>query len=79
MSQVNLGRGIAAGAVGTAAMTMLMLGAPLMGMPKMPIGEMLGTFLHIGSAAGWAMHVVIGLMLALIYAAWFAERLPGGP
>jgi uncharacterized membrane protein YagU involved in acid resistance len=79
MSQVNLGRGIAAGTVGTAAITMLMLGAPLMGMPKMPIGEMLGSFLHIGSAAGWTMHIVIGLVLALIYAAWFAARLPGGP
>ncbi len=79
MSQVNVGRGIVAGAIGTAAITMLMLGAPLMGMPKMPIGDMLGTFLHIGSAAGWAMHVVVGLTLALIYAAWFAARLPGGP
>jgi uncharacterized protein DUF6789 len=79
MSQLRVGRAIAAGAVGTAAMTMLMLGAPLMGMPKMLIGEMLGSFLHIGSAAGWAMHVVIGLVLALIYAGWFATRLPGGP
>src|SRR5260370_13819999 len=79
MAKLNLGRGLLAGAVGTAAMTMLMLGAPLMGMPKMPLGEMLGTLLHIGCAAGWAMHVVIGLVLALIYAAWFAARLPGGP
>jgi uncharacterized protein DUF6789 len=79
MAKPNLGRGLLAGAAGTAAITMLMLGAPLMGMPKMPIGEMLGSFLHIGSAAGWAMHVVIGLVLALIYAGWFATRLPGGP
>src|SRR5260370_21664373 len=79
MSHLRIGRAIAAGAVGTAAITRLMLGAPMMGMHKMPIGEMLGSFLHIGSAAGWAMHVVIGLMLALIYAAWFAARLPGGP
>lgn len=79
MSQLRGGRAIAAGAVGTAAITMLMLGAPLMGMPKMPIGEMLGSFLRIGSTAGWAMHVVIGLGLAVIYAGWFAPRLPGGP
>jgi hypothetical protein len=79
MSQVTFGRAIAAGAVGTAAITVLMLGAPLMGMPKMPIGEMLGSFLRIGSAGGWAMHLVVGLMLALIYAAWFAVRLPGAP
>jgi hypothetical protein len=25
------------------------------------------------------MHVVIGLVLAVIYSAWFAARLPGGP
>ena len=79
MSKLNLGRGIAAGAVGTAAITMIMLGAPLMGMPRMAIGDMLGSFLHIGSMAGWATHVVIGLALALVYAGWFATRLPGGP
>jgi uncharacterized protein DUF6789 len=79
MANLNVGRGLAAGVVGTAAITMLMLGAPLMGMPKMPIGEMLGSFLHIGAAAGWAMHVIIGLVLALIYGGWFAARLPGGP
>lgn len=79
MSQLRVGRAIAAGAVGTAAITMLMLGAPLMGMPTMPIGDVLGSLLHIGSAAGWAMHVVIGLVLALIYGGWFAPRLPGGP
>ena len=79
MAKLNVERGLLAGAVGTAAMTVLMLGAPLMGMPKMLIGEMLGNFLHIGSAAGWAMHVAIGLGLAVIYAAWFTARLPGGP
>ena len=79
MPKLNLGRGIAAGAVGTAAITMIMLGAPLLGMPRMPIGDMLGSFLHIGSVAGWAMHVVIGLALALVYAGWLAARLPGGP
>src|SRR5258708_40014492 len=79
MAKLNLGRALLAGIVGTAAMTMLMLAAPLMGMPRMSIGDMLGSFLHIGSAAGWAMHGVIGLMLAVIYAAWFAARLPGRP
>ncbi|MGH7676593.1 MAG: DUF6789 family protein [Gemmatimonadales bacterium] len=73
------GQVILAGAVGTAAMTMLMLGAPLMGLPKMPIGDMLGAFLGIGSAAGWAMHGMIGLVLAVIYAGGLADRLPGAP
>lgn len=77
MSNLNFGRIILAGLVGTAVMTMLMLAAPLMGMPNMPIGEMLGSFLRIGAVAGWGMHVLIGLTLAVIYAGFLANQLPG--
>jgi uncharacterized membrane protein YagU involved in acid resistance len=76
---MKAGRAILAGAAGTAVMTMLILVTPAMGMPKMPIGEMLGSFLNIGSILGWAMHGVIGLVLAGIYAFAFASRLPGAP
>lgn len=76
---MNAARAAVAGVAGTAIMTMLMLGAPLMGMPRMPIGEMLGSFLGIGTTLGWAMHGAIGLTLAGIYAAFFAARLPGAP
>lgn len=79
MTNLNLGRSMLAGLAGTTAMTMLMLAAPLMGMPKMPIGDMLGSFLHIGATAGWGMHVVIGLTLAVIYAGLVADRVPGAP
>ncbi len=74
---MNGKRVLLGGVAGTAAMTMLMLAAPLMGMPKMPMGEMLGSFLHVGTAAGWTMHVMIGVILAVIYAAVFAARLWG--
>jgi uncharacterized membrane protein YagU involved in acid resistance len=74
---MNVKRILVAGTAGTAAMTMLMLVAPLMGLPKMAIGEMLGGFLGIGTAAGWVMHFLIGLTLAAIYAGVFASRLPG--
>ena len=77
MRNFNAGRAVGAGLIGTAAMTMLMLAAPMMGMPKMAIGEMLGTMLHIGTAAGWAMHGVIGVTLAIVYAGLFAATLPG--
>lgn len=77
MTRVNLARVVAAGLIGTAVMTMLMLVAPLMGIPKMLIGNMLGTILGIGAVAGWAMHGMIGLMLAGIYAAVLVARLPG--
>ncbi|MDP3767065.1 MAG: hypothetical protein Q8S13_03545 [Dehalococcoidia bacterium] len=74
---MKLGRAMVAGLVGTVVMTMLMLVGPVMGMPKMLIGEMLGSFMGIGTALGWVMHLVIGLMLAAIYAALVAARLPG--
>ncbi len=76
MQRVNFGRAALAGLGATAVMTMLMLAGPMMGMPKMLIGDMLGSFLHIGSAAGWVMHAMIGVVLALIYAAAVAGRLP---
>jgi asparagine N-glycosylation enzyme membrane subunit Stt3 len=76
---MKLGRTALAGVGGTAIMTMLMLAAPLMGLPKMPIGEMLGSFLKIGSTLGWAMHGMIGLVLAAFYAAVLSGRLPGAP
>ncbi len=74
---MNVKRVFVAGTTATAAMTMLMLVAPLMGLPKMAIGEMLGSFLGIGTTAGWVMHLLIGLTLAGIYAGVFAGRLPG--
>lgn len=76
---MNVKRAVGAGALGTAAMTMLMLAAPIMGMPRMAIGEMLGRFLGIGAAAGWAMHGMIGLVLGVIYAGVASSQLPGAP
>lgn len=58
-------------------MTMLMLAAPMMGMPPMNIGEMLGSMMGGSTALGWMAHFMIGAVLALIYAASSAHRLPG--
>ena len=83
---MNLKRAVAAGLVGTAVMTCLMLVAPIVGLPRLAIGQLLSTllavsiaFLPIGPAAGWALHVAFGVLLAIIYAAVFAGRLPGRP
>ena len=66
-----------AGLLGTLAMTMVMLMAPAMGMPPMPIGRMLADFMGIPEALGWIAHFMIGTVLAVIYASVFAPRLPG--
>lgn len=83
---MNLKRAVAAGLVGTAVMTCLMLVAPVVGLPRLAIGQLLSTllavsiaFLPIGPATGWALHVAFGVLLAIIYAAAFAGRLPGPP
>lgn len=77
MKQFSLSRAIIAGLIATAVITMMMLMAPLMGMPEMNIGRMLAGFMGIPSALGWIAHFMIGAVLALIYAFAFSERLPG--
>jgi len=77
--KLNLVKAIVAGIMGTAAMTMLMLLAPKMGMPPMNIGAMLGSVMGGSVILGWAAHFMIGTVLAVSYAAVFAGRLPGAP
>ncbi len=74
----SLGRAVLAGIVGTIAMTAVMLMAPMMGMPRMNIGKMLGSQMGGNIALGWAAHFMIGVALALIYARLVVQRL-GGP
>ncbi len=83
---MNLKRAVVAGLVGTAVMTCLMLVAPVVGLPRLAIGQLLSTllavsiaFLPIGPATGWLLHGLFGILLAVIYAAVFAGRLPGAP
>ncbi len=83
---MNITRAAAAGLIGTAVMTALLLVEPSVGLPKIAIGQILSTslglasaHLTIGPALGWVIHFIIGMVLALIYAAAFARRLPGSP
>ncbi|MFU8803510.1 MAG: DUF6789 family protein [Bradymonadaceae bacterium] len=78
-NHINIVKAIVAGLLGTAVMTAFMLMAPLMGMPPMNIGEMLGSMMGGITSLGWVMHFMIGTVLAIGYAAIFATRLPGPP
>ena len=75
----SLGRAVVAGLAGTAMMTIVMLMGPLMGMPAMNIGRMLGGFMGIPEAPGWVAHFTIGTALAVIYVYVFSSKLPGSP
>jgi len=59
------------GLIATAVMTMFMLVAPLMGMPKMLIGNSLAAFMHIPVFLGWVAHFMIGTTLAAFYVLFF--------
>jgi uncharacterized membrane protein YagU involved in acid resistance len=48
-----------------------------MGMPAMNIGAMLGSVMGGSTALGWVAHFMIGVVLAVLYATFFAPRLPG--
>lgn len=71
---MNIIGAIVAGLVGTVVMSMVIAMAPSMGMPKMAIWEMLGTmFSKEGNVGlGWAMHFMMGVIFAIIYAALWA-------
>ena len=79
MQTNNVTKTVFAGLAATAVMTMIMLMAPLMGMPEMNIGKMLGEFMGVPTAVGWLAHFMIGTVLAIIFARILFSRLPGSP
>lgn len=71
MKKFNLTSAMVAGLLATTAMTMLLVIAPMMGMPKMDIGGMLAMFMGVPVAIGWIAHFMIGVVLAVGYALFF--------
>lgn len=59
------------GIIGTAVMTIVMLIAPMMGMPKMNPPQMLSMMMGFPIIFGWLMHFMIGIIFAMIYAFFF--------
>ncbi len=83
---MNSTRAILAGFIATAAVTTLWLVEPYLGLPALAVGSMLSSFLAVATAylpiwpaVGWTLHVVVGIGLALTYARWAADLLPGSP
>ena len=79
MGNLNIQKVVTAGVAGTVAMTILMLVGPLMGVPKMDMGAMLGPMnpiLTLPYWLGWVLHFVIGIVLTGSYGAFLINRLP---
>ncbi len=78
MIKVSFGKALLAGFVGWVVMTIVLLMAPLMGVPKMSIPAMLGGMFGLNSIAlGWVMHLMIGLVFGIVYAYWLEPHLTG--
>lgn len=66
---MNVFAAIVAGLVSTIVFTMILMMAPKMGMPKMDIVGLLGSMFGKPSPAlGWMMHLMMGVVFALVYA-----------
>lgn len=63
------------GIAGTAAMTVIMFLAPMMGIPKMNAAEMLSGMMGMPLMVGWIMHFMIGIIFATLYAFIFIKLL----
>ena len=79
MGNVDFKKVVIAGASGIIAMTALMFMAPMMGMPDMNMGHMLGPgnpMMPMPVFMGWVIHLVIGLVFTYVYAAFLIDKLP---
>ena len=79
MNTIKLKQALLGGIIATVVMTMLMLAAPMMGMPAMKIGNMMAGFMGIPIWLGWAMHLMIGVIWAMVYVFMVKDRLTLSP
>lgn len=79
MDSAKLKQGFIGGLAAVAAMTVLMLIAPMMGMPDMNMGKMLGGFMGVPAVMGWAAHLMIGIIWAMVYVFLVRDKLTLAP
>jgi hypothetical protein len=65
-----------AGVTATLIMTGFMMLAPIIGLPKMNAGEILGSMYGGNNVLGWIEHFVAGIVFAFIYAGFINHLLP---
>jgi hypothetical protein len=71
---MNILNAVIAGIGATIVFTAVLMMAPKMGMPKMDIVSLLGSmFGKPNQALGWMMHLMMGIVFALIYAFLWAN------
>ncbi len=71
---MNVIGAVIAGLVGTLAISLVMRMAPMMGLPKMDIVDMLSSMFtaHGNRILGWGLHFMMGVVFALVYTFLFS-------
>lgn len=69
-------KSIIAGIVATIVITLFMMAAPMMGIPKMSPPQMVANMMGVSMAIGWLMHFMIGIIFALAYTFIFRKLIP---
>ena len=69
--KTKISQSLVGGIVATAVMSVVMMLAAMMGMPKMSPPQMLATMMGVSITVGWIMHFMIGIIFALSYAYLF--------
>jgi len=64
---VKIQKALLGGITGTAAMSLFMMIAPFMGIPKMNPAQMLSSIIGFPILVGWVMHFMIGVTFAMAY------------
>ncbi|MEO8886912.1 MAG: DUF6789 family protein [Mucilaginibacter sp.] len=75
MNNIKIKQALTGGIAATAVMTIIMLIAPMMGMPDMKIGNMMANFMGMPIWIGWAMHLMIGIVWAMLYVFLVRDKL----
>jgi uncharacterized membrane protein YagU involved in acid resistance len=60
-------KAIVGGLLGTTAMTLVLFGSPLVGIPKLSPPQLLSTMLGLSIIDGWLLHFLIGIIFAMMY------------
>lgn len=73
-------KAVIAGMIGSLVMSVVgVYAAPMMGMERMNPADMLAGQMGGSMVMGWLGHLMVGAILAVIYALFFVNRLPGPP
>lgn len=73
--KTKIQKAIIGGTTGSLVMTIIMLVAPMMGMPEMNPAEMLSEMMGVPIFLGWIMHFMTGVIFAMGYVFFLSQLL----